>query len=92
MQDPATGTQVVQRSAAVAATVQKVDPSAKMITIKTSNNEMVEMQAPAEMLTTLQAGDRVEVVIRKHEMTSPSTTRPSSSEPVRPAPAPAPAR
>jgi sporulation protein YlmC with PRC-barrel domain/Cu/Ag efflux protein CusF len=92
MHDPATGTQVVQRSAAVAATVQKVDPSAKMITIKTSNNEMVEMQAPAEMLNTLQAGDRLEVVIRKHEMTSAPTTRPSSSEPARPAPAPTPAR
>jgi sporulation protein YlmC with PRC-barrel domain/Cu/Ag efflux protein CusF len=93
MHDPATGTQVVHRSAAVAATVHKVDPSSKMITIKTSNNEMVEMQAPAEMLTTLQAGDRVEVVIRKHDMTSPpATTKPSSSEPARPAPTPTPAR
>jgi sporulation protein YlmC with PRC-barrel domain len=91
MQEPATGTQVVQRSAAVAATVQKVDPSSKMITIKTSNNEMVEMQAPAEMLSTLQAGDRIEVVIRKHDMTSPPATKPSSSEPARPIPAPAPA-
>jgi sporulation protein YlmC with PRC-barrel domain/Cu/Ag efflux protein CusF len=84
--------QEMQSSATVAATVQKVDQSARLLTIKTSNNEVVEMQAPAEMLNTLQTGDRVEVVIHKHDMTPSPTTTPPSSEPARPAPAPAPAR
>lgn len=92
MQAPATGTQEMHRGATVAATVQKVDQSSKLLTIKTSHNELVEMQAPAEMLSTLQAGDRVEVVIRKHDMTPSPTTKPLGSEPARPAPAPAPAR
>jgi sporulation protein YlmC with PRC-barrel domain/Cu/Ag efflux protein CusF len=89
MQEPATGMQEMQRGATVAATVQKVDQSSRLLTIKTSNNEVVEMQAPAEMLNTLQTGDRVEVVIRKHAMTPAPATRPPSSEPARPAPAPA---
>jgi sporulation protein YlmC with PRC-barrel domain len=52
-------------SATVAATVQEIDQSSKLIRLKTANNEIVEMQAPAGLLNTLQAGDRVEVVIRK---------------------------
>jgi sporulation protein YlmC with PRC-barrel domain len=49
----------------VAATVQNVDRSAKLIQLKTVNNEIVELQAPAELLSTLQTGDPVEVMIQK---------------------------
>jgi sporulation protein YlmC with PRC-barrel domain len=49
----------------VAATVQNVDRSSKLIQLKTVNNELVELQAPAELLSTLQTGDRVEVMIQK---------------------------
>jgi sporulation protein YlmC with PRC-barrel domain len=49
----------------VAATVQNVDRGSKLIQLKTVNNELVELQAPAELLSTLQTGDRVEVMIQK---------------------------
>jgi sporulation protein YlmC with PRC-barrel domain len=51
--------------ATVAATVQNVDQSAKLVQLKTVNGEIVELQAPAGLLSTLQADDRVEVVIHK---------------------------
>lgn len=53
------------RSAAVPATVQEIDQSSKLVRLKTANNQIVEMQAPEGLLSTLQTGDRVEVVIRK---------------------------
>ena len=49
----------------MAATVQNVDQNSKLLRIRTANDEVVELKAPAELLSTLQAGDRVEVVIHK---------------------------
>jgi hypothetical protein len=45
----------------MSATVQAVNAQAETITLKTENNEQVELQAPAAMLADLQAGDTVEV-------------------------------
>jgi sporulation protein YlmC with PRC-barrel domain len=64
MSAPVTGMET-HHGAMIPATVQNVDQSAKLIKIKTANNEIVEMQAPAALLNTLQAGDSVEVMIRK---------------------------
>lgn len=47
----------------VSATVQAVNAQAQTITLKTAQNEQVELQAPATMLEDLQAGDTVEVKI-----------------------------
>jgi sporulation protein YlmC with PRC-barrel domain len=59
--------------ALVTATVQHIDKSAKLLRIRTANNEIVELQVPADTLGRLQDGDRVEVVIRKQEgITSPA--------------------
>ena len=52
-------------SAMIAATVQNIDQGSKLLRIRTANNEIVEFQAPAGMLSRLQDGDRIEVVIRK---------------------------
>jgi len=56
-----------QTAGTVTATVQHVDPSSKMIRMRTANQETVELQAPAGLLGRLQDGDRVDVVIRKNE-------------------------
>jgi sporulation protein YlmC with PRC-barrel domain len=64
MQAPA-GDAEMFRGAAVSATVQNIDQNAKSIQLRTVNNETVQLQAPAALLSTLQTGDRVEVVIRK---------------------------
>jgi hypothetical protein len=49
----------------MAATVQNVDQGSKLLKLRTANDEVVELKAPTELLSTLQAGDRVEVVIHK---------------------------
>jgi sporulation protein YlmC with PRC-barrel domain len=49
----------------MAATVQNIDQGSKLLRLKTANDEVVELKAPTELLSTLQAGDRVEVVIHK---------------------------
>jgi len=76
-------------AATVTATIQKVDPSAKLLRLRTANDETIEFQAPAELLSKMVDGDRVEVVIRKHEGAAP----PASGQPSRnPAPAGQPTR
>jgi sporulation protein YlmC with PRC-barrel domain len=45
----------------ISATVQEVNAQEETITLKTEQGESVELQAPAAMLTGLQAGDAVEV-------------------------------
>jgi sporulation protein YlmC with PRC-barrel domain len=57
----------MQAGEAVTGTVVNVDKSAKSFQVKTATNEIMELQAPAGLLDDLQAGDRVEVVIRKQE-------------------------
>jgi sporulation protein YlmC with PRC-barrel domain len=51
----------------VTATIQHIDPNSKLIRMRTANDEVVELQAPASLLSRLQDGERVEVVIRKSE-------------------------
>lgn len=59
---------MVMQGAALPAVVQSIDQDSRSIRLQTTNNEIVEMQAPAGLLGSLQAGDRVEVVIRKTTM------------------------
>jgi len=70
-------------TARVAATVQNVDQSSKLLRIRTTNDEIIEFQAPAAMLSRLQDGDRVEVVIRKSEGAAPPASGQSSGSPAR---------
>jgi len=66
-------------AAMTTATIQHVDPSAKLLRMRTANNEVVEMQAPAGLLSRLQEGDRVEVMIHKHE----GAAQPAAGQPAR---------
>ena len=50
---------------AVTATILNVNTSTKSLQLRTAGGEIVEMKAPEGLLSELQAGDRVEVVIRK---------------------------
>jgi hypothetical protein len=61
-------------AAMITATIQHVDQSAKLIRMRTANNETIEMQAPAGLLSRLQDGDRVEVVIHKPAGATEPTT------------------
>jgi sporulation protein YlmC with PRC-barrel domain len=74
----------------LAATVQNVDQSSKLLRIRTANDEVVEFQAPAGLLSRLQDGDRIEVVIHKQQekVAPPAAAQPSSP----PAPSGQPAR
>ena len=63
-----------QRDAVVTATVQNVDQASRLLGIRTSNHEIIELLAPAGLLNQLQTGDSVEVVIHKQNITTPSTT------------------
>jgi sporulation protein YlmC with PRC-barrel domain len=63
----------------MAATVQNVDQSAKLLKLRTANDEVVELKAPTELLSTLQAGDRVEVVIHKQGDKAPHRTQPPAA-------------
>jgi sporulation protein YlmC with PRC-barrel domain len=55
----------MQAGEAVTATILNVDKSTKSLQLRTANNEIVELKAPEGLLSDLQVGDRVEVVIRK---------------------------
>jgi sporulation protein YlmC with PRC-barrel domain len=57
----------MQTGEAVTGTIVSVDKSAKSLQLRTATNEIMELQAPERLLDDLQAGDRVEVVIRKQE-------------------------
>jgi len=78
MREATPGTPRMERGPAITATVQNVDQSAKLLKIRTAENEVVELQAPAGLLSQLQAGDRVEVVIHKQEKAVPPASAPSS--------------
>ena len=71
MRESTTGTQKMAGGPMITATVQNVDQSSKLLKIQTAENEIVELQAPAGLLSQLQVGDRVEVVIRKQEAAVP---------------------
>jgi sporulation protein YlmC with PRC-barrel domain len=61
------GTQRMVGGPMITATVQNVDQRSKLLRMQTAENEIIELQAPAGLLSQLQAGDRVEVVIHKQE-------------------------
>jgi sporulation protein YlmC with PRC-barrel domain len=63
-----------QRDVVVSATVQDVDQASRLLGIRTSNHEIIELLVPAGLLNQLQAGDSVEVVIHQQNVTTPSTT------------------
>ena len=72
---------VTQRMAGgpmITATVQNVDQSSKLLRIQTAENEIIELQAPAGLLSQLQSGDRVEVMIHKQEVAVPPASAPAS--------------
>jgi sporulation protein YlmC with PRC-barrel domain len=72
---------------AVTATILNVNTSTKSLQLKTANGEVVELKAPAGLVSELQTGDRVEVVIRKpakveqSPIVQPGREQPSSSQP-----------
>jgi hypothetical protein len=65
--EPVTGPTGMSSATMVTATIQHIDPNAKLIRMRTANDEVVELQAPGSLLNRLQDGERVEVVIRKSE-------------------------
>jgi sporulation protein YlmC with PRC-barrel domain len=65
----------------VTATILTINESTKRLQLRTSNGETVELRAPEGLLGELQAGDRVEVVIRKQDGAKASPMGPSSHEP-----------
>jgi sporulation protein YlmC with PRC-barrel domain len=68
----------------MAATVQNVDQNAKLLRLRTANDEVVELKAPTELLSTLQTGDRVEVVIHKRgDKAQPKAQPPAATQPAR---------
>src|SRR5919109_872644 len=67
MHESTTGTEKMVGAPMITATVQNVDQSTKRLKMQTADNETVELQAPESLLSQLQAGDRVEVVIHKQE-------------------------
>jgi sporulation protein YlmC with PRC-barrel domain len=74
---PTAGTAGMPPAAMVTATVQRVDKETKLLQMRTTNDEIVELQAPTGLLGRLQDGDRVEVVIRKQESAAPPPGQPA---------------
>jgi sporulation protein YlmC with PRC-barrel domain len=64
---PTAGTAVMPSATMVTGTIQHVDPSLRLIQMRTAYAETVELQAPIGLLGQLQDGDHIEVVIRKSE-------------------------
>jgi hypothetical protein len=71
----------MQDGDAVTATILNINESTKRLQLRTSDGGTVELKAPEGLLGELQAGDRVEVVIRKHDGAKESPMGPSSREP-----------
>jgi sporulation protein YlmC with PRC-barrel domain len=78
MREFTTGTQRMAGGPMITATVQEIDQSAKLLRIRTAENDIVELQAPVGLLSQLQAGDRVEVLIHKQEGAVPPAAAPPS--------------
>jgi hypothetical protein len=62
--------------AAIEAIIQNIDQSSRLLRFRTSNHEIIELQTPEGMLEPLHPGDRIEVVIRKYDQATPSSTEP----------------
>jgi len=78
MRESATATQRMAGGPMITATVQNVDQSSKLLRMQTAENEVIELQAPAGLLSQLHAGDRVEMVIHKQEVAVPPASAPAS--------------
>lgn len=80
---------VAESRDAVAATIEEVNAQAETIILRTRDNETVALQAPADMLMGLQAGDVVEVrmsgkrAIDIHKQKTGQQSSPYSSQPSR---------
>jgi hypothetical protein len=64
---------------AISATVEDVDKQQRMITLRPDKGETIELTVPEAMLSDLQAGDSVEVTIRKADKGSHSQSGQSGS-------------
>jgi len=71
MRESTTGTPRMAGGPMITATVQNVDQSSKLLRMQTAENDIIELQVPADMLSQLHAGDRVEVVIHKQAAAVP---------------------
>jgi Cu/Ag efflux protein CusF len=66
------GTMGKQSEQAISATVEDIDKQQRMITLRPDQGESIELTVPEAMLSDLQAGDSVEVSIRKADKGSHS--------------------
>jgi len=73
------GTMGMQSEQAISATVEDIDMQQRMITLRPAKGESIEMTVPEAMLSDLQAGDSVEVSIRKADKGSESQSGQSGS-------------
>lgn len=73
------GTMEMQSEQAISATVENIDKQQRMITLRPDQGESIEMTVPEAMLSDLQAGDSVEVSIRKADKGSRSQSGQSGS-------------
>jgi hypothetical protein len=78
MRESSATTQRMAGGPMITATVQNVDQSTKLLKMQTAENEIIELQAPAGLLSHLQAGDRVEMVIHKQAVAVPPVSAPAS--------------
>jgi Cu/Ag efflux protein CusF len=73
------GTMGMRSGQAISATVEDVDKQQRMITLRPDKGETIELTVPEAMLSDLQAGDSVEVTIRKADKGSHSQSGQSGS-------------
>jgi Cu/Ag efflux protein CusF len=73
------GTMGRQSEQAISATVEDIDKQQRMITLRPAQGESIELTVPEAMLSDLQAGDSVEVSIRKADKGSHSQSGQSGS-------------
>ena len=78
MRESSATTQRMADGPMITATVQNVDQSSKLLRVQTAENEIIELQAPAGLLSRLQAGDRIEAVIHKQGVVVPPAPAPAS--------------
>jgi hypothetical protein len=78
------GTMGRQSEQAISATVEDIDQQQRMITLRPDQGESIELTVPQAMLSDLQAGDSVEVSIRKADKGAHSPSGKSGSMQQRP--------
>jgi Cu/Ag efflux protein CusF len=69
----------MQSGQTLSATVEDIDQQQRMLTLRPDQGESIELTVPEAMLSGLQAGDSVEVSIRKADKGSPSQSGQSGS-------------